>query len=202
MPHRISPCASRNSPKRRPASDLEKATEDLERTVVRAPYDGMVREKRADVGQFVNTGTALALTFATDYAEVRLPLPQKDLRYVELPGPMVAKPLPVMLTADTGDARHVWQGRLVTALLRELSAELALLGVTSLYLFGSVARGDDDEHSDLDIAVRTVNPVDWMIDANARELVAVHLDRHVDLTILPFSPILAAEANEDLVQVL
>ena len=88
-----------------------------------------------------------------------------------------------------------------TALLRELSAELALLGVTSLYLFGSVAREDDDEHSDLDIAVRTVNPVDWMIDANARELVAVHLDRPVDLTILPFSPILAAEANEDLVQV-
>ena len=94
-------------------ADLEKATEDLERTVVRAPYDGMVREKRADVGQFVNTGTALAVTFATDYAEVRLPLPQKDLRYVELPGPMVDKPLPVMLTADIGDARHVWQGRLV-----------------------------------------------------------------------------------------
>lgn len=95
-------------------ADLEKATEDLERTVVRAPYDGMVREKRADVGQFVNTGTALAVTFATDYAEVRLPLPQKDLRYVELPGAATAdKPLPVMLTADIGDARHAWQGRLV-----------------------------------------------------------------------------------------
>ena len=63
-------------------ADLDKATEDLERTVVRAPYDGMVREKRADMGQFVNTGTALAVTFATDYAEVRLPLPQKDLRYL------------------------------------------------------------------------------------------------------------------------
>ena len=95
-------------------ADLEKATEDLQRTVVRAPYDGMVREKRADVGQFVNTGTALAVTFATDYAEVRLPLPQKDLRYVELPGAATAaRPLPVMLTADIGDVRHAWRGRLV-----------------------------------------------------------------------------------------
>ncbi|MDE0037008.1 MAG: hypothetical protein OXU77_05510 [Gammaproteobacteria bacterium] len=41
-------------------ADLEKATEDLSRTVIRAPYDGMVREKRADIGQFVNTGTLLA----------------------------------------------------------------------------------------------------------------------------------------------
>ena len=39
-------------------ADLEKATEDLNRTVIRAPYDGMVREKRADIGQFVNVGTA------------------------------------------------------------------------------------------------------------------------------------------------
>lgn len=94
-------------------ADLDKATEDLERTVVRAPYDGMVREKRADVGQFVNTGTALAVTFATDYAEVRLPLPQKDLRHLELSGLAAGEPLAATLTADIGDAHHEWQGRIV-----------------------------------------------------------------------------------------
>lgn len=92
-------------------ADLEKASEDLERTVIRAPYDGMVREKRADVGQFVNTGTALAVTFATDYAEVRVPLPQKDLRYLDLPA--AAGPLEVTLTADIGGVRHDWGGRVV-----------------------------------------------------------------------------------------
>ena len=40
---------------------LEKAQEDLNRTSIRAPYDGMVQEKRADVGQYVNTGSQLAL---------------------------------------------------------------------------------------------------------------------------------------------
>ena len=94
-------------------ADLEKATEDLNRTEIRAPYDGMVREKRADVGQFVNTGTQVAETFATDYAEVRLPLPQGDLRYLELPSPGSGVSLPVTVTADIGGLPHSWAGRVV-----------------------------------------------------------------------------------------
>ena len=94
-------------------ADLEKATEDLDRTAIRAPYDGMVREKRADVGQYVNVGTQLAETFATDYAEVRLPLPQVDLQYLELPGAGSEASLPVDLSADIGGVRQTWQGRIV-----------------------------------------------------------------------------------------
>lgn len=94
-------------------ADLDKATEDLARTVIRAPYDGMVREKRADIGQFVNIGTALAETFATDYAEVRLPLPQVDLQYVDLPSGEDSSSLPVTLNADIGGINHAWQGRIV-----------------------------------------------------------------------------------------
>ena len=94
-------------------ADLEKATEDLDRTVIRAPYDGMVREKRADVGQYVNVGAQLAETFATDYAEVRLPLPQVDLQYLDLPGPGSETFLPVELNADIGGVRRTWHGRIV-----------------------------------------------------------------------------------------
>lgn len=94
-------------------ADLEKATEDLDRTVIRAPYDGMVREKRADVGQYVNVGAQLAETFATDYAEVRLPLPQVDLQYLDLPGPGSETFLPVELSADIGGVRRTWHGRIV-----------------------------------------------------------------------------------------
>ncbi len=93
-------------------ADLEKAMGDLSRTVIRAPYDGMVREKRADIGQFVSTGTAVAETFATDYAEVRLPLPQTDLKYLDLPGPD-DPPLPVTLAADIGGVGKTWEGHVV-----------------------------------------------------------------------------------------
>lgn len=94
-------------------ADLDRATEDLNRTVIRAPYHGMVREKRADVGQFVNMGTALADTLAIDYAEVRLPLPQNELQYIDLPTAESEAFLPVTLNADIGGVAHTWRGRVV-----------------------------------------------------------------------------------------
>jgi RND family efflux transporter MFP subunit len=62
-----------------------RAKRNLERTYIRVPYEGMVRAKETDLGEFVNTGTKLGVVFATDYAEIRLPLTDLDLAYVELP---------------------------------------------------------------------------------------------------------------------
>jgi RND family efflux transporter MFP subunit len=67
-------------------ADLSKAADDLERTVIRAPYDSLIKEKRADLGQYVSPGTPLAAIFAIDYAEVRLAIPQSKLTYLDLPG--------------------------------------------------------------------------------------------------------------------
>jgi RND family efflux transporter MFP subunit len=66
-------------------AELVRATRNLERTYIRVPYEGMVRAKEADIGQFVNPGTRLGVVFATDYAEVRLPLTDSDLAFVDLP---------------------------------------------------------------------------------------------------------------------
>ncbi len=68
-------------------ADVVKARRNFERTFIRLPYDGMVRTKEADLGQYVNPGTRLGVTFATDYAEVRLPLTDRDLAFVDLPNP-------------------------------------------------------------------------------------------------------------------
>ena len=94
-------------------ADLEKATEDLSRTVIRAPYDGMVREKRADIGQFVNTGTPVAETFATDYAEIRLPIPQTELQYLELDRLNGDGSLQATLRADIGGVIHSYSAEIV-----------------------------------------------------------------------------------------
>ena len=66
-------------------ADLVKAERNLERTHITLPYDGLVRVKEADLGQYVNPGTRLGVTFATDYAEVRLPLTDQDLAFIDLP---------------------------------------------------------------------------------------------------------------------
>ena len=67
-------------------ADVVRARRNLERTYIRLPYEGMVRSKDADLGQFVNPGSRLGIVFSTDYAEVRLPLTDHDLAFVDLPG--------------------------------------------------------------------------------------------------------------------
>ncbi len=66
-------------------AELVRAKRNLERTFIRLPYAGIVKAKETDLGQFVNPGTRLGIVFATDYAEVRLPLTDRDLAFVDLP---------------------------------------------------------------------------------------------------------------------
>ena len=90
-------------------ADLEKAEGDLDRTVIRAPYNGMVRQKIADVGQYVNTGSQLAVTFAVDKAEVRLPVTQQDLQYLDIAKLRRGEPISVILKADLGGGSFTWE---------------------------------------------------------------------------------------------
>lgn len=62
-----------------------KAERDLERTSIRAPFAGQVLDQLVDVGQLVSTGTNLAKVFAVDYVEIRLPLPEREMRFLSLP---------------------------------------------------------------------------------------------------------------------
>ena len=66
-------------------AELVSAKRNLERTHIRLPYEGMVLSKDADIGQFVTPGTRLGVTFATDIAEIRLPLTDQDLAFVAMP---------------------------------------------------------------------------------------------------------------------
>lgn len=62
---------------------LERAKKDLERTKLRAPYDGRIRSKLADLGTRVGKGEPLAEFYATSVLEVRLPVPRQDAAFLE-----------------------------------------------------------------------------------------------------------------------
>lgn len=99
-------------------ADVQKARRDLERTRITVPYDGLVRQKAVDIGQYVTLGTRLGVTFAIDTAEVRLPLTNNDLRYLELPSEtdIINKNKsfpPVKLSAENGAGINVWQARII-----------------------------------------------------------------------------------------
>lgn len=105
-------------------AEAAQARRNATRTTVYAPdYHGRITEKRVDIGQVVNIGTVLATAIATDFAEVRLPLSNQRLAYLNIPEPLVstnntealqnqpATPRPpVTLTAEIGERRYQWQG--------------------------------------------------------------------------------------------
>ncbi|HRQ66413.1 MAG TPA: efflux RND transporter periplasmic adaptor subunit [Xanthomonadaceae bacterium] len=90
-------------------ADLRAAEINLARTEIRAPFDGLLREKRVDRGQFVAMGTAIGVLAAVDVAEVRLPLTEADLAVVDLPEDGLAVAVHAPGAAQPG----AWQGRLV-----------------------------------------------------------------------------------------
>lgn len=63
---------------------LAKAERDLKRTTINAPYSGLVRSESVDVGQFVSRGQSIATIYATDFVEVRLPIADSQLAFLNL----------------------------------------------------------------------------------------------------------------------
>ncbi|HCC43010.1 MAG TPA: hypothetical protein DEQ32_01350 [Gammaproteobacteria bacterium] len=95
---------------------LMRAERDLQRTRVIAPYDGRVRNEKVDIGQFVNRGAPIANLYATDLAEVRLPLHDEELAYLDLPlagTPFNNREPTVVLRAQFAGQQHTWEGRVV-----------------------------------------------------------------------------------------
>lgn len=97
-------------------AELQEAERDLQRTRIRVPYDGLVRNKQVDIGQYVAPGTPLGVTFAIDTAEIRLPLSAADLSFLDLPSATrldQAHRVPVTLTDETGGTDGTWQAQIV-----------------------------------------------------------------------------------------
>jgi len=96
---------------------LERAELDLARTQIVAPFAGRVREESVDVGEFVTRGTPIAKIYAVDYAEVRLPIPDTELGFVDLPmlyrGDTPEAGPEVRLRARFAGREETWSGHVV-----------------------------------------------------------------------------------------
>ncbi len=95
---------------------LAQAERDHSRTELRAPFAGRVRSVQVDVGQFVSRGTPLARLYAIDWAEVRLPIRDEDLAWIDVPqvgseADDDPRP-PVILRARYAGAEREWRGHI------------------------------------------------------------------------------------------
>lgn len=101
---------------------LERAESDMARTRLHAPFEGRVRSERVDVGQFLNRGESIATLYAVDFAEVVLPVPDRELRFLDVQLTPVSQGADAMeaqagprveLHAEFAGRAHVWTGRVV-----------------------------------------------------------------------------------------
>ncbi len=98
---------------------LKQARLDQQRTHILAPYAGRIVEQQVDIGQYVSQGTILAEIYSVDYAEIRLPLSNEQLQFIDIPELYRGQDqqIPVMpevtLIANIGLHNNQWQGRIV-----------------------------------------------------------------------------------------
>ena len=99
------------------SANLDKARLELERTQIVAPFDGRVLSKSVDLGQVVSRNAPLGEVYATDAVEVRLPIRNHDLNFVDLPEHYVdgadTDTAPVVTIESSLMPGQSWQGRVV-----------------------------------------------------------------------------------------
>lgn len=89
---------------------MARAERNLERTIIRAPFEGIIKVRNVDLGQYVTLGTNLGELYDTRIAEVRLPLANNDLAYLE----SVDNPdTQVTLSASLAGKHVTWTGDIV-----------------------------------------------------------------------------------------
>jgi len=98
--------------------NFEQAEENLKRTTLRAPFSGIVRSESVDIGQFVSRGQPIGTLYANDVVEIRLPVADRQLAYLNLPASPNGSLQPnlqpkVTLTTQYAGRALSWEGRIV-----------------------------------------------------------------------------------------
>ncbi len=110
-------------------ASLDRAKRNLERTFIKAPFNGRVRNRIVGPGQSVGASTNLGEIYATDAAEIRLPLSSKQLEQITIDEQGDQK-IPVTLTdAINSNNKAVWKATIehVEGELDESSRELFVI---------------------------------------------------------------------------
>ena len=96
------------------AARLEDTRLALQRTWIRAPFNGIVRDETVDLGQFVSVGQAIGHLYATDEVEIVVPMSDNEAALIErLWSARAGEPetrIPVDITSEYGGADYLWSG--------------------------------------------------------------------------------------------
>lgn len=89
---------------------------NLSRTEIKVPFNSIVSSRKIELGQFVSTGQSVAEVFGADVVEVKLPLANKQIGFLDLPDKYSTESHSaptVALKGSYAGKEHTWHGRLV-----------------------------------------------------------------------------------------
>jgi len=96
-------------------ASLTKAKLNLERTTIKAPFDGKVLNENVDEGEYVRAGQSLGRIFSLDAVEIRISINKDDSVYLDIPGFTCRKCVGSSAIVETiiGNQKYKWSGVIV-----------------------------------------------------------------------------------------
>lgn len=96
-------------------AELVRASLNLARTRLAAPFTGRISVKNVDLGQYVTPGQNLGTLYSTGAAEILIPLEDRDLAWFSVPGfsPGDGVGARAEVFAEIAGAERSWPGRVV-----------------------------------------------------------------------------------------
>ncbi len=99
-------------------ANLEQASLNVQRTEITAPFSGRVQQESIDEGGYLTVGASIATLYADDIVEVRLPISNDDLGFLNWPKQMRGalnpeESIDVNITSIYGGIEYQWDGQLV-----------------------------------------------------------------------------------------
>ncbi|MFT5790062.1 MAG: RND family efflux transporter MFP subunit [Shewanella sp.] len=88
---------------------LKRARRNVERTIIKAPYDALIEARNIGLGSYVSMGTQIGKILSTDDAEIRLPIADKELQFLDNKG----KNAEVVLKGEFAGKPQEWKARIV-----------------------------------------------------------------------------------------
>ncbi|MCF7956355.1 MAG: efflux RND transporter periplasmic adaptor subunit [Phycisphaerae bacterium] len=99
---------------------LNEAKLNLERTVIKMPFDGRVASESVDIGQYIPAGQPVATVYSTDAVEIAVPLEDTQLEWFDVPGgynngsnSVEGEGAKAEVTAEFAGGLHCWPGQVV-----------------------------------------------------------------------------------------
>ena len=102
-------------------SRFRKARLDLQRTVVRTPFNALVLNESVEMGQLVNTQSSVATLVGTDEFRAQVSVPIHQLEWITFPGPGRPQGSRVRVIREIGNGEPVVRQGLVVELLGDVT---------------------------------------------------------------------------------